>query len=136
MAFPWLFRYGKFGLKHVGPLYITPSMYFRVRLYHKDAVFRKDMTYLLHSAVSYDMSLLKSEISIHMKMKKTVNGRDEAVTAGHIKNIGQAQNSELLENSYMFSGHNEDCSAEDVYVTSIFDVALYDACTNSGEFIY
>jgi hypothetical protein len=64
MAFPWLFPEGKFGNKFERPIKITHSMYFRTRLYNKSAVFRKNMIYLLHSAVSYDMLLLKKEVNI------------------------------------------------------------------------
>ena len=99
MAYPWLFPTGKCGLNFPRSIKIPRSMYFKQRLYHKSGQFRRDMTYLLHSAVSVDMMLLKSEISIKMRIRsgRTSSG---SVTAGEIRDI--ENNPSLIENSYMF----------------------------------
>lgn len=99
MAFPWLFPYGKNGLNYNRPMKISKSMYFKYRLYNKNGNFRKDLTYLLHSAVSYDLACLKSEININMRIKKGQNNA-VSVNACDIKNL--QNNAELKENSYMF----------------------------------
>ncbi|XP_048731467.2 uncharacterized protein LOC125648408 [Ostrea edulis] len=101
LAFPWLFVNEKNGFGAERPLKINPSMYFKVRLYNEKGHFRKNMTYLLHTAASYNISLLKQELGIHMKILKTVHSGDQSfVTAGDVKNMNE--NSDLLENSYMF----------------------------------
>lgn len=64
MAFPWLFPFGVNGLRHNRDNHVNPSMYFKYRLYNKHAEFRYNLTYLLHSFVSYNVSLLKSEIGV------------------------------------------------------------------------
>ena len=99
MAFPWLFPHGVNGLNHERPKKITKSMYFKHRLYNQKGIFRKDLTYLLHSAVAFDLSLLKSEINIQMRMRKGRNN-DELISARDVKNF--EHNDELKENSYMF----------------------------------
>ncbi len=48
-------------------------MYWRTRLLSKDNSGRTDITYLLHSAVSYDMMLLKSILNSHMQIHKQSN---------------------------------------------------------------
>ena len=97
-AFPWLFPRGLHGFRFKRPLNIPRHMYFKHRLYNKDGLFRKNMTYLLHAAVSVDIALLKSEIGINIRMRKS--GTNSAVTAGDVRNI--QENSSLKENSYMF----------------------------------
>lgn len=57
------------------------------------------MTYLLHSAVSIDISLLKSEINVKMRIRKD-RSNSGLVTAGEIRDI--ENNPSLVENSYMF----------------------------------
>ena len=69
-AFPRLFPQGKYGFTYERKLKNSPSMYFRYRLFNKHVFWRKDMTYLLHAAVSYDSMLLKKQINICMKMRK------------------------------------------------------------------
>lgn len=83
MAYPWLFPKGKYGLNYPRPIKIPCSMYFKQRLYHKSGHFRKNMTYLLHSAVSLDISLLKSEINLKMRIRKD-RSNSGLVTAGEI----------------------------------------------------
>lgn len=78
---------------------IPRAMYFRQRLYHKSGIFRKNMTYLLHSAVNVDLALLKSEININMGMTKSIN-EDKYVTASDVMNL--QHNTTLCQNSYMF----------------------------------
>ena len=92
LAFLWPFPFGKFGYNHERPQRLHPSMYFRLRLYDKAALFRKDLAYLLHSAISYDIALMKSEVNIHVKMRKSVKTSENkdlhvSVTAGDIKNV-------------------------------------------------
>jgi hypothetical protein len=99
MAYPWLFPSGRYGLNYPRPVKISRSMYFKQRLYHKSGQFRKNMTYLLHSAVSVNMSLLKYEINVQMRIRKD-RSNSGLVTAGHIRNI--ENNPSLIENSYMF----------------------------------
>jgi len=86
MAFPWSFPTGKFGFNFNRPMRITRSMYFKHRLYNKRGNFRKDITYLLHSAVAFDVALLKSEINVKMRIRKN-NRNSELVTAGDIRNV-------------------------------------------------
>ena len=44
-AFPWLFPEGKYGFTFDRTRKISPSMYFRYRLFNKHGFWRKDMTY-------------------------------------------------------------------------------------------
>lgn len=39
----------------------------------KKVISEKNMTYLLHTAASYNISLLKQELGIHMKILKMVH---------------------------------------------------------------
>ena len=98
MAFPWLFPYGVNGLRYPRDTRINPSMYFKYRLYNRHAHFRHNLTYLLYSCVSYNVSLLKSQIGVHMRMCKN---RDDRFTAADLRN-GRQVNEDVLENSYMF----------------------------------
>ena len=102
-AFPWLFPDGKFGFTYSRPIKIAPSMYFRQRLYNRHSLFRKNMTYLLHAAASYDLMLMKQEINIHMKMTKMSNNKSSTkpMTAGDIRQMADDDNC-LRQNSYMF----------------------------------
>lgn len=98
MAFPWLFPFGINGFKHPREVHINPSMYFKHRLYNKNPQFRRNLTYLLHSCVSYNMSLLKNEIGIYMRI---CNNKGDRITANDVQSPGSfSQN--LFENSYMF----------------------------------
>lgn len=99
MAFPWLFPHGGNGYNYPRHTPIPRAMYFRQRLCHKSGIFRKNMTYLLHSAVNVDLSLLKSEININMRMTKSIN-EDKYVTASDVMNL--QHNTTLCQNSYMF----------------------------------
>ena len=99
MAFPWLFPTGKNGYNFDRPIKITRSMYFKQRLYHKTGYFRKDLTYLLHAAVSVDFALLKSEINVNMKITKGLHNR-EHFTVGDLKNMNESN--AVGHNSYMF----------------------------------
>lgn len=95
-AFPWLFPTGMFGFSQEREQKLSLSMYLKNRLYNYRGNFRKNITYLLHSAVAVDLSHLKSEIRINMRIRK--NAR--TVTAGDIRNC--AYNDTLLQNSCMF----------------------------------
>ena len=99
MAFPWLFPRGINGYNFPRHTPIPRAMYFRQRLYHKSGSFRKNMTYLLHSAVNVDLALLKSEININMRMTKSLT-EDKYITASDVKNF--QHNTTLYQNSYMF----------------------------------
>ena len=100
-AFPWLFPLGNNGFLEVRDVKIAPSMYFKSRLYHYSANWRKDISYLLHTAVSYDLMLLKKEIGIYMKMTKSVtNNLQQPVTASDV--IQTQQSTDACQNSYMF----------------------------------
>ena len=59
-AFPWLFPHGKFGYTYPRSQNIGFSMYLRTRLYNRNPVWRKDLSYLLHAAVSFDIILTKT----------------------------------------------------------------------------
>lgn len=69
-AFPWLFPTGMFGFSHEREQKLSLSMYLKKRLYNYRGHFRKNVTYLLHSAVAVDLSHLKSEIQINMRIRK------------------------------------------------------------------
>lgn len=99
MAFPWLFPHGINGYNFPRHTPIPRAMYFRQRLYHKSGSFRKNMTYLLHSAVNVDLALLKSEININMRMTKSLT-EDKYITASDVRNF--QHNMTLCQNSYMF----------------------------------
>lgn len=103
-AFPWLFPKGRYGFNYPRNYKLSPSMYFKYRLYNKAAVWRKDIMYLLHAAVSYDVMLLKQEINIYMKMRKTVGSihgqASEPLTVSDIRNAHE--NPDIVKNSYMF----------------------------------
>lgn len=100
LAFPWLFPFGINGFKQERPIHLTPKMYFKGRLYHKDSRFRKNTTYLLHTAVSYDISCLKRAVNIKMKIIHSNQNGNLPVTLGNLRNL--QTNPDLLENSYMF----------------------------------
>lgn len=72
MAFPHLFPQGVNGFGHERPARLTPSKYFKCRMYYKDAV------------------------SIHMRMRKSTG----LLTTSDVNNI--SSNPDLLQNSYMF----------------------------------
>lgn len=101
-AFPWLFPYGQFGYTFSRPKNVKPSMYFRYRLYNHNAYWRKDITYLLHAAVSYDKLCLKQQIGICMKILKP-SGHDCAVRQTTAEDVrARSSNDENTLNSYMF----------------------------------
>lgn len=85
-----------FGFLHEREKKLSVSIYLKNRLYNYRGNFRKNITYLLHSALAVDLSHLKSEIRINMRIRK--NAR--TVTAGDIRNC--AYNDTLLQNSYIF----------------------------------
>lgn len=66
-------------------------------MYNYRGNFQKNITYLLHSAVAVDLSHLKSEIRINMRIRKN---DARIITAGDIRNC--AYNDTLLQNSYIF----------------------------------
>ena len=104
LAFPWLFPTGQFGYLNDRQRKVTPAMYFKSRFYNKNSIWRKDISYLLHAAASYDQMLLKTEIEIYLKMRMSVtnynNGSVGPVTAKDVRNI--QENPDVLQNSYMF----------------------------------
>ena len=104
-AFPWLFPKGKNGFTYPRPKSIQPSLYFRYRLYNRNAYWRKDIPYLLHAAISYDKILLKKEIGVFMKMYKgnIDSGLKLRTTAADVRS--RNNNPEILQNSYMFMKH-------------------------------
>jgi hypothetical protein len=106
-AFPWLFPNGQFGYLHPRPIKVTPSMYFKYRIYNKHSKWRKDITYLLHAATSYDQMMLKQEIGVYMKMRMSLtsfeDGSVQPVTAKDVQTA--SQNPDILQNSYMFMKH-------------------------------
>lgn len=77
MAFPWLFPEGQFGFNFKRPYSIPPSMYFKTCLYDRKGPFRKDITYLLHAAVSCEHHMHQS-INIQMKMRKSTASANSA----------------------------------------------------------
>lgn len=99
MTFPWLFPYGCYGFTVDRPIKLNLFMYFRTHLYCEDATFHKNITYLLHSAVAYNISCLKSAVNIRMKVTHSVEQNAQPVTAG---NVQSANESHIFENSYMF----------------------------------
>ncbi|WAR10125.1 hypothetical protein MAR_035201, partial [Mya arenaria] len=101
-AFPWLFPYGQFGYTFSRPKKVKPSMYFRYRLYNHNAYWRKDITYLLHAAVSYDKLCLKQQIGICMKILKP-SGHYCAFRQTTAEDVrARSNNDENTLNSYMF----------------------------------
>ena len=100
-AFPWLFPLGKFGFTFPRKQSVAPSMYFRIRLCNRHGFRRKNLTYLLHAAVSYDKLMLKKEIGIFMKMLKG-NSNNDSQTLTTAKDVRFGHNENNLHNSYMF----------------------------------
>lgn len=96
MAFPHLFPQGVNGFGHERPARLTPSKYFKCRMYYKDGRFRKDISYLLHAVNYYEKERLLNAVSIHMRMRKSTG----LLTASDVNNI--SSNPDLLQNSYMF----------------------------------
>lgn len=80
-------------------------MYFRYRLFNKFPFWRTNSTYILHAATSYDKMLLKQEIGVFLKMRKSFNdgtplsSERMTVNAGDIRS---QSNSDIARNSYMF----------------------------------
>lgn len=72
-----------FGFLHEREKKLSLSIYLKNRLYNYRGNFRKNITYLLHSAVAVDLSHLKSEIRINMRIRK--NAR--TVTAGVLETV-------------------------------------------------
>ena len=101
-AFPWLFPNGVNGYLENRPQKVQRSMYFRLRLYNYKGFWRKDISYLLHAAASYDLSMLKSEIGTFLRM--TCSNReglhDVPITAAYI--CRNQRDPHFLKNSYMF----------------------------------
>lgn len=104
-AFPWLFPLGKFGYSYARQQKLKPSMYFRYRLYNRHGFWRKNITNILHAAVSYDKLCLKQDIGVCMKMYKNSrnNGSLTATTAADVRSRGT--NPDIIQNSYMFMKH-------------------------------
>ena len=101
LAFPWLFPTGRFGYLHERPKKVSPHMYFKCWLYNYRGHWRKDISYLLHAATSYDLSLLKSAISMFLRVYYVfVPGTDTPLTAGYI--CTNPTDPRLIQNSYMF----------------------------------
>lgn len=96
MAFPHLFPHGVNEFGHERPARLTPSKYFKCRMYYKDGRFRKDISYLLHAVNYYEKERLLNAVSIHMRMRKSTG----LLTASDVNNI--SSNPDLLQNSYMF----------------------------------
>ena len=101
LAFPWLFPTGRFGYLHERHKKVSPHMYFKCWLYNYRGHWRKDISYLLHAATSYDLSLLKSAISMFLRVSSAfVPGTDTPLTAGYI--CTNPTDPRLIQNSYMF----------------------------------
>lgn len=61
-VFTWLFPTGMFGFSHERDQHFSLSMYLKNRLYNYRGNFRKNLKYVVHSAVEVDLSHLKLEI--------------------------------------------------------------------------
>ena len=101
-AFPWLFPSGKFGFTYPRRKSIQPSLYFRYRLNNRHGYWRRDISYMLHAAVSYDKHLLKKDIGICMKMRKGFSdtGPGLPTTAADVRS--RNTDPDILQNLYMF----------------------------------
>jgi hypothetical protein len=97
-AFPWLYPHGRFGFSHVRMQNVSTVMYFRNRLCNKDPRFRTDMTYLLSAAASVDVMMLKSEVSVYLRMRQPLNSSPS--TASDVRSMHE--NTDVSYNSYMF----------------------------------
>lgn len=61
-VFTWLFPTGMFGFSHERDQHFSLTMYLKNRLYNYRGNFRKNLKYVVHSAVEVDLSHLKLEI--------------------------------------------------------------------------
>ncbi len=108
LAFPWLYPNGQNGFipsahesQTLRKQNISPSMYFRLRIFSKDERWRKDRTFLLHACVAYDLMQMKNAINIYLKTRKPVShGQSEPVTAGNV--LDPLLQSDLVSNSCGF----------------------------------
>ena len=100
-AFPWLFPNGKFGFTFPREKKIEISMYLRNRLFNINPIWRRDLAYLLHAAISYDMLQLKQAIGINMRITFSENrNRQTPITAAYLRD--KSHWVECDKNSYMF----------------------------------
>ncbi len=102
-AFPWLFPTGVGGFRGTyHPQKISPSIYFRYRFYNRNAQWRTDITYLLHSAAMSDILALKQSIGVYMKMRKpsVLSQGGVPLTVADVKH--SCSNPNITETSYMF----------------------------------
>ena len=99
MAFPWLFPEGVNGYLSQRPMKISLREYFHQRMNDFSGNFRKDLSYLLNSVNVCDNEKLRTDISIHMLMRKPQH-ENSAITVKDINNL--QDNPDLLQNSYMF----------------------------------
>ena len=68
---------------------------------NKLGFWRKNITYLLHTAVAYDTMLLKQEINVYMKMcKKNNETGNVSMPACDVRS--HRENPEVIQNLYMF----------------------------------
>ena len=102
MAFPWLFPNRINGFNAERTQRVPYGMYFRTRLYNYLGHWRKDISYLLHAAASFDKQLLKGEIGTYLRM--TSNQREgfrtNDITASYVCNSQRDIN--FVQNSFMF----------------------------------
>ena len=102
MAFPRLFPHGINGYNAERVQRVPYGMYFRSRLYNFQGHWRRDISYLLHGAASFDKHLLRNEIGIYLKMTSNEKEgfKNNDVTASYVCNSQRDIN--FLQNSYMF----------------------------------
>lgn len=99
LAFPWLFPYGKGGYDAERIKKLTLCQYYKIRLYSAAAVWRKDITYLMHAVNTYEKNYLSQLISVYMKVQKGNNFTSPLLSASDL----QSCNSSVLRaNSYLF----------------------------------
>lgn len=100
MAFPWLFPDGCNGVNYERNIKLSLKKYCQYRLYHKDARWRKDVSYLLSAINMCEQEELLQSVNIVMKVRRTMNSE------GTLKNsdVDNLQdNPDILDNSYMFT---------------------------------
>ncbi|XP_047245588.1 uncharacterized protein LOC124882907 isoform X2 [Girardinichthys multiradiatus] len=85
MAFPVQFPTGQNTLDETRPLKLTPSAYFKSRLFNIDGRFAKDTNYLFFSQFVTEIHLANSSMMIQLRKGKTMTKDGRKITAGMLQ---------------------------------------------------
>ncbi|XP_038132696.1 uncharacterized protein LOC119777756 isoform X2 [Cyprinodon tularosa] len=85
MSFPSHFPNGQNTLDEARPLKLTPSAYFKSRLFHIDERFAKDTNYLFFGQFATEVHLANSSMMIQLRKGKTTTKDGRRITSGMLQ---------------------------------------------------